>query len=141
MEPTKKAWLRAIWYCVLTVILAAPVGFSAETETELPARPFHVERTDGKRSDATFTVHHGPFRGVVYYAVPPDDPSQSIESVELLAETRKGRVEAVKATDASPFKKRLLKLELDAGARSLWWRTWWCSFIIRSLRRRARRQD
>ena len=90
--------------------------FSAESETELPARPFHVDRKDDKRWDATVTVHHGPFRGVVYYAVPPDDPSQTIASVELQAETKKGRVEAVKTTDASPYKKPLLKLELDAIA-------------------------
>jgi hypothetical protein len=116
MEPAKKPWLKALWYCVLPTILAAPVAFSAEMETELPARPFHVDRKDGKRWDATFTVHYGPFRGVVYYAVPPDDPSQTIEGVELQAETKKCRVEAVKATDASPFKKPLLKLELEAGA-------------------------
>ena len=116
MEPTKKPWLKTLWYCVLPAILAAPVAVPAETETELPPPPFHVNRTDDQRWDATLTVHHGPFRGVVYYAVPPDDPSQTIESVQLQAETKRGRVEAVKATDASPFKKPLLKLELEAGA-------------------------
>ena len=82
------------------------------------ARPFHLDRKDDKRYDATFTVHHEPFHGVVYYAVPPDDPSQTIERVELQAETSKGRVEAVKAMDGSPYKKPLLKLELEASNRS-----------------------
>jgi hypothetical protein len=108
--------MKSLGYLVLPVILAARVTFSAELGTNLPPRPFHLERTDGKRWDVTFTLQHGPFHGIVYYPVPPDDPSQTIESVDLQAETNKGRLEGVKATDASPLRKPLLKLELQAEA-------------------------
>jgi hypothetical protein len=76
----------------------------------------HLATRPGKRWDVTLTVQHGPFSGFVFYAVPPDDPSQTIEAVELFAETMKGRVEAVRIADASRFKKPLLKLELRAKA-------------------------
>jgi len=82
----------------------------------LPPRPFHLESRPLHRWNVTFTRRHGPFDGVVYYAVPPDDPCQTILSVELYAETRKGRMEAVRVTDAGPFKKPLLKLEINAPA-------------------------
>jgi hypothetical protein len=98
----------ATWFSGMTA--------AEEAGTELPARPFHLEGKNGKRWDVTFTVSHGPFHGVVYYAVPPDDPCQTIESVELHADTKKGRVDAARVADAGPYKKPLLKLEVQAAA-------------------------
>jgi hypothetical protein len=100
----------------LGVMLAASLIRAAEAGTELPARPFHMERKDGKKWDVTMTVSHGPFHGVVFYAVPPDDPCQTIEKVELYAETKKGRVDAARTTDAGPYKKPVLKMDVQAGA-------------------------
>ena len=87
----------------------------AADSTLLP-RPFHLEIHDTKRWDVTMTVRHDPFHGVVYYALPPDDRCQTILHVDLHAETKKGRVEAVPVADAGPFKKPLLKLEVNALA-------------------------
>jgi hypothetical protein len=103
---------------LLPVLLAATVALRAENaaESALPPRPFHLESKDGKRWDATFTVKHGPFHGVIFYAVPPNDPCQTIRSAELFAETKRGRVNAVRTTDAGPFKKPVLKLEVNAAA-------------------------
>jgi len=88
----------------------------AKAGTVLPPRPFHLERRAEQRWEVTFKRQHGPLHGVVYYAVPPEDPCQTIRSVELFAETRKGRMEAVRVTDAGPFKKPLLKLEINSLA-------------------------
>jgi hypothetical protein len=104
----------AIFLLVATATLAGAVEKAAEPG--LPVRPFHLESHYGKRWDVTFTVRHDPFHGMVFYAVPPDDPCQTIESVELYAQTRKGRVDAVRTADAGPFKKPLLKLEVQALA-------------------------
>jgi transglutaminase-like putative cysteine protease len=99
-------------------MLAAPARTWAEPPagTALPQRPFHLESRPALHWEVTFTHRHAPFHGVVYYAVPPDDPCQTIHSVGLYAETRKGRIEAVRVTDAGPFKKPLLKLDLNALA-------------------------
>src|SRR5579872_1042008 len=99
-------------------IAAAPPARPAELKAHMvpPARPFHLESRPAQRWDVTFTQRHGPFQGLVYYAVPPNDPCQTIRSVELHAETHKGRVEAVRTTDASSFKKPLFKLEIAALA-------------------------
>ena len=98
------------------VFATATVALGADSGTELPPQSFHLSRTDGKRWDATFTVQHGPFHGVIYYAVPTDDPSQTIESAELFADTKRGRMNAERATDASPYKKPVFKLDLEAQA-------------------------
>jgi hypothetical protein len=82
----------------------------------LPPRPYHLKSSPEQLWDVTLAMRHAPFQGVVYYAVPPDDPCQTIRSVELYADTRVGRVEAIRTTDAGPFKKPLLKLEVKASA-------------------------
>ena len=109
---------RIIVGLILPALLACTAALRAESapESSLPPRPFHVEGKDGKRWDATMTVRHDAFHGVIFYAVPPDDPCQTIHSAELFAETKKGRVNAVRVTDAGPYKKALLKLELNAAA-------------------------
>jgi len=109
---------RIIVGLIFSALLAVAADTGAENAAEpvLPPRPFHVESKDGKRWDETMTVRRGPFHGVIYYAVPPDDPCQTIHSAELYAETKKGRVNAVRVTDAGPFKKPLLKLEVNAAA-------------------------
>src|SRR5258708_658544 len=92
------------WASVCVVLCICAVVSALEQErtavcsrdaagTVPPSRPFHLESRPLKRWDVTFTRQHGPFRGVVYYAVPTDNPCQTIHSVELFAGTRKGRVE------------------------------------------------
>ena len=103
---------------LLRVLLFMPLVAEAQSaaDSPLPARPFHVEGADGARWDVTMTVRHAPFHGLVFYAVPPNDPCQTIRSVELYAQTPKGRINAVRVADAGPYKKPLLKLEVDAAA-------------------------
>lgn len=112
----KAIWHFALWAIAIAAVSIGATAAAAEAESQLPARPFHLERTEGKRWDMTFTFHHNPFHGDVFYAIPPDDPGQTIEKVELYAQTKRGRIEAQKATDASPHRKPLLKLELSAGS-------------------------
>ena len=113
--PTTPRWLHLT---LLAALFLAPLLARAQTATDLPlpARPFHVEGEDGARWDVRMTVHHAPFHGLVFYAVPPNDPCQTINSVELFAETAKGRIDAVRVADASPYKKPLLQLSIDAAA-------------------------
>ncbi len=99
----------------LVLALTVPARGDKAAESSLPPRPFHLEISDLKRWDVTMTMRHDPFHGVVFYAVPPDDRCQTILSVDLHAETKKGRVEAVRVTDAGPYKKPLLKLEINAA--------------------------
>ena len=112
---TNSHWLSGM---LLTAVLLAPLTTGAQKvdDLPLPVRPFHVEGVDGARWDVRMTVHHAPFHGRVFYAVPPNDPCQTIRSVELYAETAKGRVDAVRVADAGPYKKPLLQLDVDAAA-------------------------
>ena len=101
---------------VLLVLAQLAAEAQSAADSQPPTRPFHIEREDGARWDVKMTVRHAPFRGVVFYAVPPNDPCQTIRSVELYAETQKGLIEAVRVADAGPYKKPLLKLEVNAAA-------------------------
>ncbi|MDR3405174.1 MAG: transglutaminase-like domain-containing protein [Chthoniobacter sp.] len=102
----------------LPALAFAAVSEAATTAPiqELPAHPFHLESHPSLRWDVTINQPHGRFRGVVYYAVPPDDPCQSIKTCELYAETREGRIEAAHVTDGGPYRKPLLKLAIDTEA-------------------------
>ena len=94
-----------------TVTMAAPPA----DESEIPPRPFHLESHPSRHWDVTLDQPHGRFRGVVYYAVPPDDPCQTIHSCELYAETREGRIEAKRVAENGPFHKPVLKLEINTA--------------------------
>lgn len=97
-----------------------PQAVKAETEQDTarvlqaPRPPFHLETKPSHRWDLTITQEHAPFTGFVYYAVPPNDPCQTIESIEMFAKTKRGRIDATMGEDLSPLHKPLLKLQLDA---------------------------
>jgi len=101
----------------LAVPVCSAVGFAAPPAAgpELPPRPFHLEIHPALHWDLTLNQAHGRFRGVVYYAVPPDDPCQKIRSCQLYAETHEGRIEATRVADGGPFKKPLLRLAIDTA--------------------------
>jgi hypothetical protein len=90
-------------------------GVAADAPAEPPKPPMHLESHPTSRWEVTLTRKRGPFHGVVYYPVPPNDPSQTILHVDLSAETKEGHIEAVHAVDAGPFKKPLLKLEINTA--------------------------
>jgi hypothetical protein len=105
---------RPLVYCLALVTTSFAIPPAAPDT--LPSRPFRLESRPARHWDVTIDQPRARFHGVVYYAVPPDDPCQMIRACELFAETREGRIGAVRVADDSRFHKPLLKLRIDADA-------------------------
>lgn len=80
----------------------------------LPLPNVHLEQRPESAWHVVFDEEHGPFHGDIYFAVPPNDPCQTVTNLQFFAKTGERNVAAMPAVDAGPLKKPLLRINIKA---------------------------